>query len=120
MAATARMFEWYDHSSDSSRVMPHSLAVFSPTVISMFRLGASGVSGCDGGRYGSTPPKGKGERAKTWGKRVIDSTPPATTTLAMSDRIWAAAHWTAAMPVAHWRWSASPGVSGGRPRATAT
>ena len=43
--ATARMFEWYDQSSDSSRVMPHSRAVFSPTVINMLVLGASGVSG---------------------------------------------------------------------------
>ena len=49
VAATARMLEWYDQSSDSSRVMPHSRAVFSPTVINMFMLGASGESGWLGG-----------------------------------------------------------------------
>ena len=45
VACTARMFEWYDQSSDSSRVMPHSRAVFSPTVINMLVLGASAESG---------------------------------------------------------------------------
>ena len=60
VAATARMFEWYDQSSDSSRVMPHSRAVFSPTVMSMFMLGASGESGWLGGHEPLDAAEGEG------------------------------------------------------------
>ena len=77
VAATARMLEWYDQWSDSSRVMPHSRAVFSPTVMSMFVLGASGESGWLGGMNCWTPPKGKGDFSKRSGVRVMDSMPPA-------------------------------------------
>ena len=42
----------------------------------------------------------------------MDSTPPATTTSAMPDRMLAAASWTAIMPVAHWRCTAPPGRVG--------
>ena len=114
------MCEWYDQWSDSSRVMPHSRAVFSPTVMSMFVLGASAESGWLGGMNCWTPPKGKGDFAKRSGVRVMDSIPPAIITSAMPERMWAAASWTAIMPVAHWRCTAPPGVSGGSPRALAT
>ncbi len=67
VAATARMCEWYDQKSDSSRVMPHSLAVFSPTVMSTFMFGASGESGWLGGEKRSIPPKGKGDFSKSTG-----------------------------------------------------
>ena len=50
------------------------------------------------------------------GERVADSMPPAMTTWAMPERMVAAASCTAIMPVAHWRWTVPPGVSGGRPR----
>ena len=50
----------------------------------------------------------------------MDSTPPAITTSAMPLRMLAAASCTAIIPVAHWRCSAPPGVSGGRPSALAT
>ena len=91
VAATARRLEWYDQSSDSSRVMPHSLAVFSPTVMSMFMLGASGVSGWLGGMNCFMSPKGKGDFSKRSGERVMDSMPPATTASAMPERMLAAA-----------------------------
>ena len=120
VAATARMLEWYDQWSDSSRVMPHSRAVFSPTVMSMFIFGASGESGWLGGMNRSAPPKGKGERSNMSGDRVIDSTPPAMTASAMPERMFAAASCTAIIPVAHWRCTVPPGVSGGRPSALAT
>ena len=120
VAATARMLEWYDQSSDSSRVMPHSRAVFSPTVMSTFMLGASGVLGWLGGLKRSTPPKGKGDFSKRSGERVIESTPPAITASAMPERMLAAASCTAIIPVAHWRCTAPPGVSGGSPSALAT
>ena len=41
--------------------MPHSRAVFSPTVMSMFMLGASGVSGWLGGEKRCISPKGSGD-----------------------------------------------------------
>ena len=63
VAATARMCEWYDQLSASSRVMPHSRAVFSPTVMSMFMLGASGESGWLGGEKRCISPKGTGDLA---------------------------------------------------------
>ena len=88
VAAIARMLEWNDQWSDSSRVIPHSRAVFSPTVISMFVFGASGESGWLGGRKRSTPPNGNGDRSNNRGDRVMDSTPPATTTSAMPARCW--------------------------------
>ena len=50
----------------------------------------------------------------------MDSMPPAMTTSAMPERMLAAASCTAIMPVAHWRWTVPPGVSGGRPSALAT
>ena len=100
--------------------MPHSRAVFSPTVMSMFMFGASGESGWLGGRKRSTPPKGKGDFSNMSGLRVMDSTPPAITASAMPLRMLAAASCTAIIPVAHWRCSAPPGVSGGRPSALAT
>ena len=120
VAATARMCEWYDQWSDSSRVMPHSRAVFSPTVINMLVLGASAESGWLGGMNCWTPPKGKGDFSKRSGVRVMDSIPPAIIASAMPERMWAAASWTAIIPVAHWRCTAPPGVSGGSPRALAT
>ena len=43
-----------------------------------------------------------------------------STTSAMPERMLAAASWTAIIPVAHWRCTAPPGVSGGSPRALAT
>ena len=94
VAATARMLEWYDQSSDSSRVMPHSRAVFSPTVINMLVLGASGVSGWLGGMNCWTPPKGNGDVSNSIGVRVMESIPPAITASAMPDRMLAAASWT--------------------------
>ena len=63
----------------------------------------------------STPPKGKGDFSKRSGVRVMDSIPPAITASAMPERMLAAASWTAIIPVAHWRCTAPPGVSGGRP-----
>ncbi len=120
VAAIARILEWNDQWSDSSRVMPHSRAVFSPTVMSMFVFGASGESGWLGGRKRSTPPNGNGDRSNNSGDRVMDSTPPATTTSAMPAPMLAAASCTAIIPVAHCRCTAPPGVSGGRPRALAT
>ena len=67
-----------------------------------------------------TPPKGKGDVSNSIGVRVMESIPPAITASAMPERILAAASWTAIMPVAHWRCTAPPGVSGGRPSALAT
>ena len=54
------MLEWYDQWSDSSRVMPHSRAVFSPTVMSMFMFGASGESGWLGRDEPLDAPEGEG------------------------------------------------------------
>ena len=45
MAAMAFWCDPNDHSSDCSRVTPALRALFSPTVIIMFMLGASGVFG---------------------------------------------------------------------------
>ena len=77
-------------------------------------LGASGESGWLGGRYRSTPPKGKGDRSNMSGPRVIDSTPPATTASAMPERMLAAASCTAIIPVAHWRCTAAAGCVRGQ------
>ena len=83
--------------------MPHSRAVFSPTVMSMFMFGASGESGWLGGLKRSMTPNGAGDLANMSGPRVMDSMPPATTASAMPERMLAAASWTAIIPVAHWR-----------------
>ncbi len=53
------------------------------------------------------------------GDWVIDSVPPAITTRSMPAMIEPAAMPTAVMPVAHWRFTAAPGVSSGRPISTA-
>ena len=53
--------------------------------------------------------------AITHGARVIDSTPPATTTSASPDRIACAAEDTAVSPDAHNRFTVYPGTESGSP-----
>ncbi len=73
-------------------------------------VGASGVSGCDGESHGCTPEYGPGSFLNTLGDCVIDSVPPATTTVSIPARMFAAAVCTAAMPDAQWRLCAMPGT----------
>ena len=84
-------------------------AVFHPTVIDMSNAGASGVSGWLGDIHGSMSSVPR-PRFIAAGEVEIDSAPPAITTRSMPARMLAAAPWTAAMPEAQWRFSATPGT----------
>jgi hypothetical protein len=91
--------------------MPTFFAVFQPTVIDMSRVGASGVSGCDGGIHGSTNSRVPGTRHFISGDVDRDCTPPATITRSMPDRICAAPFAIAVRLPVQCRLTAWPGTS---------